>query len=89
MQQLLDAFKIITVEFERIAEQLEEAEQTGRQDKLLNVEQLAAELNVPKSWIYGQTRLTDGTGIPHLKIGKYCRFRLPDVLAWLENRQGE
>jgi len=48
---------------------------------LLSAEELATQLNVPKSWIYDRTR--DNT-IPHIKIGKYVRFSLPDVLNWLK-----
>ena len=48
---------------------------------LLTVEQLAEHLNVPKSWIYERTR--DNT-MPHVKIGKYVRFSLPDILNWLK-----
>ena len=87
MQQVMDAFRIITAAFEELAEQLQEAEKAGKKEKLLDVEQIAAELNVPTSWVYGQTRITDGSGMPHLKIGKYCRFRLPEVMKWLQQRQ--
>jgi hypothetical protein len=49
-------------------------------------ELLAARLKVPNSWVYGQTRLKDGNGIPHLRVGKYRRSRLDEVLGWLEGR---
>lgn len=48
---------------------------------LLSPEELAAHLNIPKSWIYDRTR--DNT-MPYVKIGKYVRFSLPDVLNWLK-----
>ena len=50
--------------------------------KLLDIEELAAVLNVPKSWIYQRTRLGQ-KGIPHYKMGKYVRFDLDAVLAFL------
>ncbi len=53
---------------------------------LLSVEELAALLKVPKSWVYSKTRETGPGAIPRLQVGKYLRFRLEDVLAWLENR---
>ena len=54
--------------------------------ELLTVKELAEKLKVPESWIYGETRKT-GTGtIPRIKVGKYLRFFLPKVLAWLEER---
>lgn len=51
-------------------------------DRLLDAEDVAALLNVPKSWVYESAR----TGaIPHVKLGKYTRFREPEVLAWVES----
>jgi predicted DNA-binding transcriptional regulator AlpA len=55
--------------------------------KFLTVEELAAELQVPKSWIYSRTRQTGEEQIPHLKCGKYCRFEMGQVIAWLNNKQ--
>jgi len=52
----------------------------------LSPEELATHLNVPKSWIYDRTR--DNT-IPHVKIGKYVRFSLPEVLAWLKTNNNK
>lgn len=49
--------------------------------KLLDVDQLAEALSVDKSWIYSRTRTDE---IPHYKIGKYRRFDLDEVLAWLK-----
>ena len=42
--------------------------------KLLTVEELASELKVKKSWIYGQTRKKGEGSIPGFKVGKYWRF---------------
>ncbi len=60
-------------------------------DCLLDVDELAESLKVRKSWVYSKTRETGPGSIPRLMVGKYCRFRLPDVLAWLEtqNNVGE
>ncbi len=55
---------------------------------LLTVDQLSESLNVPKSWIYSRTRETGSDAMPRIKVGKYCRFVLDDVLAWLQ-RQSE
>ncbi|HHT9119302.1 MAG TPA: helix-turn-helix domain-containing protein [Candidatus Hypogeohydataceae bacterium YC41] len=50
-------------------------------EKFLRIEELAALLGVPKSWIYDRTR----TGIiPHLKIGKHTHFNAFEVKEWLE-----
>jgi excisionase family DNA binding protein len=50
------------------------------------VEELANALKVKPSWVYGETRKTGPGTIPRIKVGKYIRFRLPEVLAWLEER---
>ncbi len=55
--------------------------------ELLTVEQLAKILNVKKSWIYAQTRKTGPGSIPRVMVGKYVRFILEDVLAWLKEQQ--
>lgn len=53
-------------------------------EKLLTVRELAVFLSVPASWIYERTRQRGVNRLPHLKIGKYVRFRLSDVEAYLE-----
>ncbi|MDA3897699.1 MAG: helix-turn-helix domain-containing protein [Desulfobacteraceae bacterium] len=55
-------------------------------DNLLSVGELAQSLNVPKSWVYSRTRETGANVIPRLKVGKYVRFRLNDVMEWLEGQ---
>ena len=50
---------------------------------LLSVDELAEKLNIPKSRVYSFTRQGE---IPMIKIGKYCRFVLDDVLAWLKSQ---
>ena len=52
---------------------------------LLTIDELASTLKVPKSWIYGRTRDRSNSGIPHIKIGRYIRFNLADVMAWLRH----
>ncbi len=66
-------------DIERIASKVLEVLQGQllKAPSLLSPEELATHLNIPKSWIYDRTR--DNT-IPHIKIGKYVRFSLPDVL---------
>lgn len=56
-----------------------------RSSALLTVEELAEVLHVPRSWIYDRTRKKK---IPHVKVGRYPRFDLNEVLAWLESQQG-
>lgn len=89
MRELIDGFKTILDEFDRLQAELEEGRATKEKEAgLLTVEEIAEKLRVPVSWIYAQTQLTDGTGISHLKLGRYCRFKLLDVMTWIEGRQG-
>jgi len=53
-------------------------------EHLLTVEELSETLKVPKSWIYSRTRETGPDAMPRIKVGKYCRFILNDVLDWLK-----
>lgn len=47
---------------------------------LIDVETLAKLLCVRTSWVYSQT--AEGR-IPHVRVGRYVRFRWPEVLEWL------
>ncbi len=58
-------------------------------EELLKVEELAKELKVKPSWVYGETRKTGAGSIPRLRVGKYLRFSLQDVLTWLKDKQNE
>jgi len=49
--------------------------------ELLTTDEIAEKLKMKKSWIYSKTRTGE---IPHLKVGKYRRFILEDVLNWLK-----
>ena len=53
---------------------------------LLTVQELAKSLNVPKSWVYSRTREIGPDSMPRIKVGKYCRFILDDVLDWLKSQ---
>lgn len=50
-------------------------------DRLLTAEEVAERLAVPVSWVRESTR--SGV-VPHIKIGRYRRYRLADVEKWLE-----
>jgi excisionase family DNA binding protein len=60
-------------------------------EQLITVKELGEKLKVPHSFIYSRTRQKGPDTIPMIRVGKYCRFRLSEVLAWLEktNRDGE
>lgn len=56
---------------------------------LLTVPEVAAILRVRNSWVYERTRRRTRDRIPGFRIGKYWRFRLSDINAWVEeNRHG-
>jgi excisionase family DNA binding protein len=46
-------------------------------ERLLTPDELAERLKVPVSWVYEQSRVGK---IPTIRIGKYVRFRLNEVL---------
>ena len=55
-------------------------------EQLIDVHELAEKLKVQKSWVYSQTRQSGPDSIPVVRVGKYCRFKMADVLRWLEKR---
>lgn len=65
---------------------LEASSQANAVEPLMTLDQLAGFLNVPKSWVYGQTRIAKRTKFPVTKVGKYCRFDRYQVMAWLEKQ---
>jgi len=71
------------------AEDKSGTQQAVNGQKLLTVDELAARLRVPKGWIYQRTRERSPSTIPFYKLGKYLRFDLGEVQAWLqEQRRG-
>ncbi len=52
--------------------------------RLLTVEELADLLQVPPKTIYAWRY--KGVGPPAVPVGKYLRFRVEDVAAWLDTR---
>jgi len=58
-------------------------------EEFLTVDELAEKLKVPKSWVYGYTRQTGPESIPKIMVGKYIRFRLDEVMGWIEKRQSQ
>jgi excisionase family DNA binding protein len=52
--------------------------------RLLTVEEVAAMLNVPRKWVYRRVALQPPNGIPHVKVGKYVRFRESDLRNYVE-----
>lgn len=49
--------------------------------ELLTVDDVARWLNVPKRWVYDRAQRGE---LPSGRVGKYLRFRRPDVAAYIE-----
>ena len=58
--------------------------------EIIDADELAAKLKLPKSWILEGTRSRAVDPIPHLKFGRYVRFRWgsAELTEWLERRAG-
>lgn len=50
-------------------------------ERLVDAAELAQTLGVPKSWVLAEAR---AARIPHLRLGRYVRFRESSVLEWLD-----
>ena len=48
-------------------------------DELMTVSEIAGFLKVPVSWVYERTRRHGVERLPHVKLGKYLRFSMPEV----------
>lgn len=51
---------------------------------LLTLGEISKRLQVKPSWVYEKSRRGE---IPHLKVGRYLRFRWADIERWLEEAQ--
>ena len=58
-------------------------------DEVMTVSEVAAFLKVPNSWIYERTRRTGDERLPHIKLGKYLRFSMREILEWLKKQDRE
>jgi len=57
------------------------------ESRYLNIEQVAAILGVPKSFIYRRTARGHGDPIPHYRIGSHLRFKPDDIQEWIESHR--
>jgi|ERR671922_78867 excisionase family DNA binding protein len=53
-------------------------------DRLLTAPDVAELLAVPERWVREQTR---GGLIPHLRLGRYVRYRKDAVVRWLDEHE--
>ena len=55
--------------------------------ELLTVEEAAQFLKVPVSWIYEHVRPESQDRLPVLKLGKYLRFDIRDLRAFIDAKR--
>lgn len=58
-------------------------------DELMTVSEIAVFLKVPMSWVYERTRRRGVERLPHVKLGKYLRFSMPQIKEWLQKQYRE
>ena len=63
-------------------------EQPKESSRLLTVEEVAALLHVPVSWVYGRMRKRSLERLPAYRLGKYWRFREDEIHAWVKRQCG-
>ena len=51
-------------------------------DRLLDAAAVAERLGVPETWVRESAR---SGAMPHVRLGRYVRFDVADVKAWLES----
>ena len=49
-------------------------------DKLLTADDVAELMRVTRAWVYAETRRN---AIPHLRLGRYVRYRRTAIEAWM------
>lgn len=57
---------------------------TTNQGTLLTVQEVAAILKVPVSWVYEHTRGDSHEKLPYVKVGKYLRFFDTEITNYLQ-----
>jgi excisionase family DNA binding protein len=53
-------------------------------DRLLNASEVAEMLAVPERWVREHTR---GGLVPHVRLGRYVRYRREAVLEWVSEQE--
>ena len=58
----------------------------GELEELRTPDDICERLNVKKSFFYAPIRRKGADPIPCVTVGKYLRYRLSDVMAWIERQ---
>ncbi len=56
------------------------------ENRLVTPHKMAEILQVPVSWIYRQTMITEPGSIPVIRVGKYLRFEPGAVIEWIRQK---
>jgi excisionase family DNA binding protein len=59
---------------------------SANNQRLADIDEAAKALNVPRSWLYERTRKN---AVPCVRIGKYVRFDLDQLLAWARSGKAQ
>lgn len=59
--------------------------QTPVRGELLTAEEVAALLRVTPAWVYAETRRHR---IPHIRLGRYVRYRSEAIFLWMDEMEG-
>lgn len=51
-------------------------------ERLVTAAEVAEHLAVPVSWVRESTR---SGAIPHVELGRYVRYRMSDIEAWIQS----
>jgi hypothetical protein len=64
------------------------SEQSASQVEIIDAGELASRLKLPKSWVLEGTRSRAVDPIPHLRFGRYVRFKWgsTELNDWLQRR---
>src|SRR3954447_9367299 len=54
-------------------------------DRLMTAEEVADWLQVKVGWVYRESR---AGRMPHVRLGRYCRYRRGAVIEWLARLEG-
>jgi hypothetical protein len=57
-------------------------------EKLIDARNAAMSLNLPLHWL-AQKQQRRQRGIPHYRVGKLVRFKLGELMAWMQAQQPE
>jgi excisionase family DNA binding protein len=59
--------------------------QASARGEILTAEEVAALLRVTPAWVYAETRRHR---IPHIRLGRYVRYRSEAIFLWMDKLEG-